>query len=805
MQKTLPKGIFPSQAVSDAEKASMQYGLDVARAIEGEWFKKEGGATRYLTNRDNFHRLRLYARGEQSIQKYKDELSINGDLSYLNLDWKPVPIIPKFVDIVVNGISERPYEIKAYSQDPASIKQKTDYLNNILSDMQNRQLLEAVQQEFGINMFKTNQEELPESTEELQLHMQLDYKQSIEIATEEAITNVFDHNKYELLQNRIAYDIVTLGIGCHKNSFNTAEGITLQYVDPSDLVYSYTESPYFDDLYYVGEVRRMSIAELKKQYPELTPEDIEKIEGTGNTALNFSRSYFYSDAEDTNNVYVMFFEYKTFKNQVYKLKETATGAEKVIKKDDTFNPPKDQRARFEKVQRSIEVLYTGAKVIGLDTLLEWKMAENMVRPKSDTTKVQMSYNIVAPRIYKGQVESLVSRMTTFADMIQLTHLKLQQVLSRMVPDGVYLDADGIAEIDLGNGTYYSPQEALNMYFQTGSVIGRSMTQDGEFNHSKVPIQELQTSNAGAKITSLINSYNYYLNMIRDVTGLNEARDGSTPDKDALVGIQKLAVANSNTATRHIVQSVLYLALKAAEASCLRISDVLEFGNTTASFISGIGKMNVGTLAEIQNLHLHDFGIFLDVSPDEEEKQFLESNIQVALQRDQITLEDAIDIRNVKNVKLANQLLKLRRRKKAEQDRIEKMQMMQAQTQSNIQSSQAAAEADMQKKQALVQADAQLEQIKAQLEMQKLEREAQLKKELMMHEFELNMKLKQMEIQVINERDSYKEDRKDKRTKIQASQQSELIDQRKSNKPPKDFESAGFDTMGGFGLEQFEPR
>ena len=805
MQKTLPKGIFPSQAVSDAEKASTQYGLDVARAIEGEWFKKEGGATRYLTNRDNFHRLRLYARGEQSIQKYKDELSINGDLSYLNLDWKPVPIIPKFVDIVVNGISERPYEVKAYSQDPASIKQKTDYLNNILSDMQNRQLLEAVQQEFGINMFKTNQEELPESTEELQLHMQLDYKQSIEIAAEEAISNVFDHNKYELLQNRIAYDIVTLGIGCHKNSFNTAEGITLQYVDPSDLVYSYTESPYFDDLYYVGEVRRMSIAELKKQYPSLTPEDIEKIEGTGNTALNFSRSYSYSDAEDTNNVYVMFFEYKTFKNQVYKLKETATGADKIIKKDDTFNPPKDQRARFEKVQRSIEVLYTGAKVIGLDTLLEWKMAENMVRPKSDTTKVQMSYNVVAPRIYKGQVESLVSRMTTFADMIQLTHLKLQQVLSRMVPDGVYLDADGIAEIDLGNGTNYSPQEALNMYFQTGSVIGRSMTQDGEFNHSRVPIQELQTSNAGAKITSLINSYNYYLNMIRDVTGLNEARDGSTPDKDALVGIQKLAVANSNTATRHIVQSVLYLALKAAEASCLRISDVLEFGNTTASFISGIGKMNVGTLAEVQKLHLHDFGIFLDVSPDEEEKQYLENNIQVALQRDQITLEDAIDVRNVKNVKLANQLLKLRRRKKAEEDRIEKMQMMQAQTQSNIQSSQAAAEADMQKKQALVQADSQLEQIKAQLEMQKLEREAQLKKELMMHEFELNIKLKQMEMQVINERDSYKEDRKDKRTKIQASQQSELIDQRNANKPPKNFESAGFDTMGGFGLEQFEPR
>ena len=805
MQKTPPKGIFPSQAVSDAEKASKQYGMEVAKAIEGEWFRRDSGATRYYANRDNFHRLRLYARGEQSIQKYKDELSINGDLSYLNLDWKPVAIIPKFVDIVVNGINDRPYEIKSFSQDPASIKQKTEYLGNLVSDMQNRQLLETVQQEFGINMFKTNQEELPETTEELQLHMQLDYKQSVEIASEEAISNVLDHNKYDLLQNRIAYDVVTLGIGAHKNSFNTAEGIKLEYVDPADLVYSYTESPYFDDLYYVGEVRRVSITELKKQYPNLTPEDIEEIEGTGSSAVNYQRSNSYSDAEDTNHVYVLYFEYKTFKNQVYKVKETATGADKIIKKDDTFNPPKDKRARFEKVQRSIEVLYTGAKVIGLNTLLEWKMAENMTRPKADTTKVQMSYNIVAPRMYKGQIESLVSRMTTFADMIQLTHLKIQQVLSRMVPDGVYLDADGIAEIDLGNGTYYSPQEALNMYFQTGSVIGRSMTQDGEFNHSRVPIQELQTSNAGGKISSLINSYNYYLNMIRDVTGLNEARDGTMPDKDALVGIQKMAAANSNTATRHIVQSILYLALKAAESISLRISDVLEFGNTTASFLSGIGKLNVGTLKEIQKLHLHDFGIFLELAPDEEEKQRLEANIQVALQRDQIHLEDAIDVREVKNLKLANQLLKLRRKNKAQEDRDMQMQNIQAQSQANAQSAQASAEADMQKQQALAQTESQIEQVKAQLEMQKLEREAQIKMELMQREFELNMQLKQAEMQVINERDAYKEDRKDKRTKIQASQQSELIDQRKNNKLPKDFESAGFDTLGGFGLEQFEPR
>jgi len=716
-----------------------------------------------------------------------------------------VPIIPKFVDIVVNGIGERTFDIKAYSQDPASIEKRTTYVENIRRDMLSAEFLQKVQNSLGVDARRSKVAEMPETDEELELHMQLGYKDSIEIAEEQAINNVLDYNKYHLLKKRLDYDLTVCGIACVKNSFNTSEGIKLEYVDPADIVYSYTESPYFDDLYYVGEIRRVSLVELKKQYPDLTEEDIRSIEGSGSNAMLYNKSFASSDAEDTNHVYVLYFEYKTFKNQVYKIKESASGAAKALKKDDTFNPPSDSRARFEKVNRSIEVVYTGAKIIGSEKILKWKLAENMVRPKSDTTKVQLSYNIVAPRMYKGKIESLVSRMTTFADMIQLTHLKLQQVLSRMVPDGVYLDADGIAEIDLGNGTNYNPQEALNMYFQTGSVIGRSMTQDGEFNHGRMPIQELQSGAGGNKISALISSYNYYLQMMRDVTGLNEARDGSMPDEKALVGLQKLAAANSNTATRHILQSGLYLTLKTAEAISLRISDVLEYSNTAAAFISGIGKFNVATLKEIGNLHLHDFGIYLELTPDEEEKQLLENNIQVALQRDQIYLEDAIDIREIKNIKLANQLLKVRRKRKAAEDRAMQMENIQAQSESNARAAQASAAAEMQKEQALTESKSQLEKVKSQLAIEKLEREAAIKKELMMHEFQLNLKLKEMDMQVINNKEAYKEDRKDKRTKIQATQQSELIEQRKGNTGPKDFESAGFDTLGGFGLEQFEPR
>jgi len=802
----LPKGVFPSQAVSNAEKASEKYGLEIARAVESEWFKRDSGTARYYANRDNFHRLRLYARGEQSIQKYKDELSINGDLSYLNIDWKPVPIIPKFVDIVVNGIAERTYDVKAYSQDPASVQKRTDYVESLLKDMRTRQFSDSVFNEFGINLYENDPDTLPENEEELQLHMQLDYKDSIEIAEEEAINNVFDHNKYELIKKRLDYDIAVIGMGAVKNEYTTSEGINIKYVDPADLVYSYTESPHFDDIYYVGEIRKVSVVDLKKQYPELTDEDIRRdVEGQGTNAKLYNKSYAGNDSEDNSHVYVLYFEYKTYRDQVHKIKETSSGASKAIKKDDSFNPPKDSRSRFTKESRTIEVIYEGAKIVGTNKLLKWQLAENMTRPKSDTVKAQFSYNIVAPRIYKGRVESLVSRMTTFADMIQLTHLKLQQVLSRMVPDGVYLDADGIAEIDLGNGTNYNAQEALNMYFQTGSVIGRSMTQDGEFNNGKVPVQELQSSGSNAKISSLINSYNYYLQMIRDVTGLNEARDGSTPDKNALVGLQKIAAANSNTATRHILQGGLYLTLKTAEAISLRISDVLEFSPTRKSFIQAIGKSNVGALDEVKKLQLHDFGIFLELTPDEEEKQLLENNIQVSLQKEQINLEDAIDIREIRNLKLANQLLKLRRRQKAEQDRAIQQENIQMQAQSNAQAAQAAAQADIQKQQAITESKGQLAQMQAQLDAQKLEKEAEIKMMLMEKEFQMNMQLKDADLNVIKDKEKFKEDRKDERTKIQASQQSELIDQRKNNKPPKKFESAGFDNLGGFGLEQFEPK
>ena len=808
MAESVITSYFPSQVATDREKASMDYGTKVGRAIESEWFTNDSGFTRFKSNQDTFHNLRLYARGEQGVQKYKDELSINGDLSYLNLDWKPVPIISKFVDIVVNGLSERLFDVKAYSQDPFGVDKRTRYMESIIRDMETKELTEMVKAEFGVDLFENDPTTLPKNKEELDLHMQLSYKQQVELAEEQAINVLLNGSKYDLTRRRCNYDLTVIGIGAVKNSFSKSEGVKVEYVDPVNLVWSYTESPYFDDLYYVGEVKSVHINEVKKEFPNLTDEELKQI-----SSQSYSGNGFYNqtsrntDEQDSNTVQLLYFNYVTYTNEVYKVKDTATGASKLIPKDDEFNPPQELYDEYgiEKLSRSLQVLYEGVKVLG-GQMLKWELASNMIRPKSDLTKVKLNYSIVAPRMYKGRIESIVSRITGFGDMIQLTHLKLQQVLSRMVPDGVYLDADGLAEVDLGNGTNYNPQEALNMFFQTGSVIGRSFTQDGDMNPGKVPIQEITSGSGGNKLGALINTYNYYIQMIRDVTGLNEARDGSTPDAKALVGVQKLAAANSNVATRHILDAGLFLTSDLAENLSLRISDILEYSPTREAFIHKIGNQNVAVLEEMSDLYLHDFAIFIELQPDEAERTVLENNIQVALQAGLIDLEDAIDLREIKSTRLANQLLKIRRQAKQERDQEMTQRNIEAQANANAQAQQVAAQAEVQKNQAMTQQKAELLQLEAQLDSQKMIQEIAAKKELMQMEFQMNLRLKDMETDLAKRKESYKEDRKDDRSKQEASQQSELIDQRKNDLPPKNFESSGNDTLGGgFNLGSFDPR
>ncbi len=802
-----PSG-FPSQFVSDAEKATQEFGLKIGQSIQYEWFKRDSGSCRYYGQWRDFNRLRLYARGEQSVAKYKNELSVDGDLSYLNLDWTPVPILPKFVDIVVNGMQDRQFEVKAYAQDALSAENRNKFQENIETEMVSKEVMSVMSETFDIDPFTVDPAKLPNDDDELALYMQLNYKPAIEIAEEQAINTLLEENHYSDIRKRVDYDLTTIGIGITKQEFLPGDGVKVSYVDPANVVYSYTEDPEFKDCFYWGEIKTLPITELIKIDPSLTNEDLETISKYSQSWYDYFNvaEQYQNDIFSRDSATLMYFNYKTTNKFVYKKKDIDNGNSRVIEKDDTFNPPEEmmEEGNFTKVEKTIDVWYEGVMVMGTNIMLKWQMMENMVRPQSASQYAMPNYVASAPRMYKGNIESLVRRMIPFADLIQVTHLKMQQVISKIVPDGVFIDADGLNEVDLGTGAAYNPEDALRLYFQTGSVVGRSYTQDGDFNNARVPIQQLTSNSGQSKMSALIGNYNHYMGMIRSVTGLNEARDGSTPDPNALVGVQKLAALNSNTATRHILDSSLYITRTLAESLSCRVADIMQYADFKEEFAMQIGKYNVRLLNQIKDLYIYDFGIFIEMSPDEEQKAQLEANIQMALSRDAIGLEDAIDIREIKNIKVANQLLKVKRTQKEAQKQQQEMIKQQTQAQINSQSQQMAAQIAMQKIQAETQSKMQYRQADVAFEIEKLKNEAMLKKELMSTEFQYQMQIQGLSQLSINEREKSKEDAKSERISQQNSEQSKLINQRKNNLPPIKFES-NEDSLDGFDLAEFNPR
>lgn len=804
-----PKTVFPSVLLSNTEKDEVDTGVMVGQAIQYEWFSRDGrSSSNYYSRLNTYTNLKLYARGEQPTQKYKDELAVEGDLSYLNINWEIVPVIPKFVDIVVNGMSNRMFKVKANAQDAMSQSNRSRYQRMIEGQMAAKDVLSIVQEKTGFNPFTMNPDDLPENDEQLSLHMQLNYKPAIEIAEEVSLSTVLNENDYLELRKELDYDQVVLGVSFAFHEFQKGAGIKIHRMDPADVIHSYTEDPYFRDCFYWGYVKTVPLSELYKINPNLTKEDMQEIAKTSKQWSGYHDSSKYVDgafSEDTCTI--LRYWYKTTRSVVYKKKNLENGGSRVLERDDDFNPSEEDIAtgRFEKIEKVIDVWYEGVMILGTNKVLKWELAKNMVRPKSASQYAISPVVGCAPRMYKGVTESLVKRMKPFADLIQITHLKLQQVIQRMVPDGVFLDADGINGVNLGNGGAYNPEDALRLYFQTGSVIGRSYTIDGDFNNAKIPIQELSKSSGASKIQVLISAYNHYLDSIRTVTGLNEARDGSTPDPRALVGLQKLAALNSNTATRHILDSTLYIFRKICQAVSLRVSDLLEYSEEMRDiFINKVGAYNTSIINEIKDLYLYDFGIDIQMSPDEEDKAKLEENIQMALSKGDIHLEDAIDVREIDNIKLANQLLKIKRIKKQENDQKMQMQRDAMVGQQNQMSQQLAAKAAIDKINAEAMGKMKIKQAEVAFDIQRMTEEANLKQQLMHREFMYNLQLNGVTQKAQDKREQDKEKAKSKRIAEQNTQQSQLINQRKNNLPPLKFESEE-DSLDGFSFESFSPR
>ena len=782
-------GNYPSPFVNDKVKETKEYGLSYFKKMYEDWAGKSNQA--YEAKRRRFLKNRRYAEGIQDVAKYKDLLDVEGDTSYLNLDWSQVSIVPKFTDVVVNGLINQDYDVLASAVDDIAVDEKQMAKQQMITKMLANPFLEKMSQMTGQDL--QDKGFIPSDMDEVEIHMQLNHKLEYEIAIEQVIKYVMENNNFEEVKHRLLRDLVVLNIGVIKTDTHKERGVVINYVDPINFVTSYSTNPSFSGIQHAGEVRTITISELKKMASDqLTEEEYETIanlyRGKNGNPNSYSNAYTYDSSTesysfeyDDFSVDILEGEFLSINKYNFEKKENNFGTFSINKKDYDYEPSKKTKTKREKISKDIKVVYKGKYFIGTDYIFDYALAENMTRKDSDLSETSLSYIVYAPNLFRMVNKSLVERMIPFADQIQIAHLKLQQLIAKARPKGLMIEVGGLEGVVKWDGGELNPLELQNIYDQTGNFYYRRKDDDGNMTNYP-PIQELENG-IGRDVVQLIQIYNHNLQMIRDVTGINEMRDASTPDKDSLVGVQKMALLASNNATRGINSAYLNIVKRMSEEITLRAKDILLYDKPFKIYTSALGKGTMNVLKVNKDVGLHEYGITLQVAPDDQERAMLEQNIQISLAQKELKLEDAMLIRDVKNIKLANQLLAVRRKRHMQEQQMIAQQQSQMNAQMQQQSLQMNAQIKEREAQVEGQVESQLLQIKGQNEQNRLQAEYQLKEQFEQAQHQRKLVEIEMMNKINSEKEDGKEDRRDKRVDKTAHNQSKLIEQRKGTGAP----------------------
>ena len=781
-------GNYPSPFVSPETKEKKEYGLAYFKRMYHDW--KDNHETNIDSRKARYAKSRSYAQGSQNVAKYKDLLDVEGDSSYLNLDWTPVNIIPKFLDLIVNDLANQEYAVQANAIDPIAVTEREKDKLKMFARMLTQPGLKEMAKVTGYNVEQKGY--IPRTQEELDLHMNLNYKQATEISMEKGIKFIMDINDYDSVKKSVIRDLTVCGIGACKTHLDPTTGVKIKYVDPSNLITSFSNNEDFTDIQHAGEVYTMTIGELKRiAGDQLTEADYESIanEYAGKNQNNdispnqesYMNQFDYEFEYDKYRVTILDAEFFSVNELKYEKKKNAYGGFSFNKKSHNYKTPKKSKFERELVSTSVKVVYSGKWIVGTDFCINYGLAKNMMRNKSNLTETKLSYVIYAPGTHKMINKSLVERMIPFADQIQLAHLKLQQVIAKARPKGAAFELGALENVSKGDGGSFTPLELQEIYDQTGNIYYRTVNDEGAPTGA-IPVQELENG-IGNDMQKLISIYQHNLQMIRDVSGVNEAREGAKPPSEALVGVQKLQLMASNNATRNINDGHLNITKRVAECLCMRLQDAMQNKSKLKSYINALGRGTTAMFNMNKDISMHEFGIVLEVAPDEDEKTQLESNLQVSLAQKEIRLEDVITVRRVKNVKLANQVLMFRRKKyqEEEQRKAKEAQKMNAEIQA--QAAQQQSQLKQQETQMMAKVEMQNTQAKSQSRIQELQAEYQLKEQFesqnhqrRMAEIQLNNTGK---VQVATKSGDVKLKSQDK----QAYNQSRMIEQKRDRALP----------------------
>ena len=787
MHKGKNLGSFPDPSALPSQKVSEAYGKKYAKAILSQWGGAEATSGLYQQRLKTFETNRDYAQGTQNTQIYKQILnSLNpngGDGTLLNIDWSPVPIVPKFVKIVVNKIlAKSPYP-NVEAIDPVSRTEKEMRKARVKAVIENKTFLKGMR-EMGVQV-TSEVDTLPDTPEEAEIFLDTNIKVAAEIATQIATNLTLEWNSFnESIFRRAVEDLVVVGMAAIKRENDPNYGITERYVDPANLIHSYTEDPMMNDLVYAGEIRQMSILDLKRLAKGMTEDEWLRIAKAsmgkfGNDGSKIGHNYYdqssgrNSYGYDEYRVTVLDFEFIGLDQSVYEEKNSKYGNIGFYNKGEEYKVPTQSVYDRKPVYMDIMCLYGGLYIDGADTLVNYGKNFNQPRNIHDITRTTLSYSITSTNFRKMMPKSMVGNVIGFADQMQITHLKLQQSIAKAKPDGIMIDIEGLENVQIGTGGELSPLDIQDIYEQTGVIYYRSKNPDGGFQNP--PIRSID--NSIRNINELIGLYNHYLNMIRDATGINEVMDGSTPKGEQLVGVREQAMAAANNAIYDITHSSLVLYKKVCEdiIKCIQIlpKESVLYG----TYVKAIGESAMGTLKEFEELPMKNFGVVVQTEMNDNDRAYLEQNIQQSLAQGEIDLEDAIAIRRLKDVDQAERLLVVRRAKRIKRKQNEAMQNIQAQSQAQSQASQMKAQLDAQMEQVKAQAKIQVEQAVNEMSMQRMQMEYSLKAQIETIKGNNATAAADAGAQMKKDLQGLQEDRKDDRVDQQASKQSKLISQR----------------------------
>ena len=798
--KDTSKSGFPNPLAGPLEKQHKSYGLQYAKAIEGQWGKMTDKSSLYGSRNEIFKRNRHYANGTQDTTIYKKLLtSLNpnaGEGSLLNLDYTPVPILPKFVRVVVNKIlSRNPYP-NLEAVDPISSSDKNKEKQRLRTQVAVKEDLKDLKQQTGGLVLDVDPDQLPDSLEEADIFLETNIKTDAEIAAQVATNMTLSWNNFnDGTYRRCVNDLAALGMAVVKRDNDPNYGIKTNYVDPAMFIHGYTEDPFFEDIVYAGHIKEMTVSELKRLAGnELSDDDLKDIIKVASKKSDKYSSYNDYRSHESKNDYseyivqVLDFEFLSVDCMYFEEKQNRHGNVGFFYEG--FEYKERQGSVYERTphKMEMEMLYGGTYVLGTKFLVNYGKVANVPKNVHDLSKCRLSYSPVATNLMDNMPKSMVDSCVGFADMLQITHLKLQQAIAKAKPDGLIIDIEGLENVQLGKGGDLQPLELHDIYEQTGVFYYRSKNPEGGFQNP--PVREL--GNSIRNINELIGLYNHYLRLIRDTTGINEAMDATSPKGDALVGVRQQAIAAGNNAIYDITNAAMVLFKKVCEDIVKCIQIIPEESVLMKVYENAIGDTNMKVLSSFSDLPMYNFGVQVHKEMEDEEKQYLEQNIQVALAQKEIDLEDAISVRGLRDVNQAERLLIVRRKKRMKKQQETAMQNSQIQSQQAQQASMTSSQARQQEMQMEAQLKAQELQLKSQLEGQLEGVKHEFRKEIEMIRAQATLGFKTDDKEFKEKIEVLKEDRKDDRVKKQAVEQSKLLSQRKDKRGELQESAPGFD-------------